>query len=71
MKAPSVIFYTDGLAADELESFALRLEDLGYESLERMAEHQEAGAPHIVLSALNPEAKGPSPHWKLYEALAP
>ncbi len=30
---PSVIFFTDGLAADELERFALRLEDLGYEAL--------------------------------------
>ena len=38
---------------------------------DRIAEHRDAGAPHIVLSALNPEAKGPSPHWKLLEALAP
>ena len=30
---PSVIFYTDGLDAASLESFALRLEALGYESL--------------------------------------
>ena len=30
---PSVIFFTDGLAAEALADFALRLEDLGYESL--------------------------------------
>jgi probable F420-dependent oxidoreductase len=30
---PSVIFFTDGLEAASLESFALRLESLGYESL--------------------------------------
>ena len=30
---PSVIFFTDGLDAAELEAFALRLEALGYESL--------------------------------------
>ncbi|MDJ0847259.1 MAG: TIGR03620 family F420-dependent LLM class oxidoreductase [Myxococcota bacterium] len=35
---------------------------------ERMVEHREAGASHIVVSALNPE--GAEPHWKLYEALA-
>jgi alkanesulfonate monooxygenase SsuD/methylene tetrahydromethanopterin reductase-like flavin-dependent oxidoreductase (luciferase family) len=146
---PSVIFFTDGLDADALGSFALRLEDLGYESLcvseffgrepfstvsfllartsrlriatgianvysrdalitaqarqtlaelsggrfilglgvshpqmaeawgseqkirERMAEHLDAGASHIAVSPLNPEGKGPQPHWKLLEALAP
>ena len=31
--APSVIFYTDGLDAAELEAFALRIEGLGYEAL--------------------------------------
>ncbi len=30
---PSVIFFTDALAADALEAFALRLEGLGYEAL--------------------------------------
>jgi probable F420-dependent oxidoreductase len=30
---PSVIFFTDGLDAEALERFALRLEELGYESL--------------------------------------
>jgi probable F420-dependent oxidoreductase len=30
---PSVVTYTDGMAADALERFSLRLEDLGYESL--------------------------------------
>ncbi|MFP6641408.1 MAG: TIGR03620 family F420-dependent LLM class oxidoreductase [Myxococcota bacterium] len=30
---PSVIFFTDGLPKEPLASFALRLEDLGYESL--------------------------------------
>lgn len=38
---------------------------------ERMAEHRAAGASHIVVSPLNPEARGPAPHWKLLEALAP
>ena len=32
-QSPSVIFFTDGLDARSLESFALRLEALGYESL--------------------------------------
>ena len=30
---PAIIFFTDALARDELEAFALRLEELGYESL--------------------------------------
>ncbi len=30
---PSVIFFTDGLDADAQEAFAIRLEELGYESL--------------------------------------
>lgn len=37
----------------------------------RMAEHLEAGASQIAVSPLNPEGRGPSPHWKLLEALAP
>ena len=38
---------------------------------ERMLEHRSAGASHIAVSPLNPEGKGPQPHWKLLEALAP
>lgn len=37
----------------------------------RMNEHLAAGATHIAVSPLNPEGKGPEPHWKLLEALAP
>ena len=29
----SIIFFTDGLAGDELESFALRLDERGYDTL--------------------------------------
>jgi probable F420-dependent oxidoreductase len=36
----------------------------------RIDEHEAAGASHIAVSAYNPEAKGPQPHWKLLEALA-
>ena len=36
----------------------------------RIDEHEAAGASHIAVSAYNPEAKGPHPHWKLLEALA-
>jgi probable F420-dependent oxidoreductase len=34
----------------------------------RMEEHREAGASHIIVSALNPEGRGPA--WRFYEALA-
>jgi probable F420-dependent oxidoreductase len=34
----------------------------------RMQAHREAGASHLVVSPLNPEAGGP--HWRLLEALA-
>ena len=37
----------------------------------RMEAHREAGASHITVSPLNPEGRGPAPHWKLLEALAP
>jgi probable F420-dependent oxidoreductase len=37
----------------------------------RMAAHLEAGASQIAISPLNPEGRGPTPHWKLLEALAP
>ena len=35
----------------------------------RMEEHRDAGASHIIVSALNPEGGGPP--WKFYEAFAP
>jgi len=38
---------------------------------ERMAEYLAAGASQIAISPLNPEGRGPAPHWKLLEALAP
>ena len=38
---------------------------------ERMIEHRAAGASHIAISPLSPEGKGPQPHWKLLESLAP
>ncbi len=37
---------------------------------ERMDEHLAAGASHIAVSPLNPEGRGPQPHWKLLEAVA-
>ena len=37
----------------------------------RMADYIEAGASQIAISPLNPEGRGPAPHWKLLEALAP
>ena len=38
---------------------------------QRMMAHRKAGASHIAVSPLNPEARGPQPHWKLLEALSP
>jgi probable F420-dependent oxidoreductase len=34
----------------------------------RMEEHRDAGASHIVVSAINPQGRGPA--WRFYEALA-
>ena len=36
----------------------------------RIDEHEAAGASHIVVSAYDPEGRGPHPHWKLLESLA-
>ncbi len=38
---------------------------------DRIAEYEDAGASHIAVSAYNPERKGPVPHMKVLEALAP
>ncbi len=37
----------------------------------RIDEHLSAGASHIAVSPYNPEARGPTPHWKVLEMLAP
>jgi probable F420-dependent oxidoreductase len=37
---------------------------------QRMDDHRAAGATQIAISPLNPEARGPQPHWKLLEAFA-
>ena len=58
----------DNGGSDRLIDSLVAWGDLG-SIRKRMAEHRDAGASHIIVSAFNPESRTPTPHWKLLEAL--